>query len=214
MNRPDRLRYVITGCAGSGTGWAHKMMNELGSRCGHENFYGFHTPPFPEDAEGESAWEAIGRLPSDLPVLLLVRNPLHVARSELSLKYFARERGQKHNRWKNDRYIIRKRPDIYQARDRLGRVLRYVATWDAKAMKRSNVRAVRLEDIDPEKTQGIFTYLTGRDVDLDRCSTALAEVGTSFNAHGGAESSLTWEQIEQHPDGGPVVDKARRWEYL
>lgn len=208
-----KLRYVITGCAGSGTGWASRIMTGLGSSCGHENVYGFHTDPPPLGVEGDSAWEAIGRLPVDIPILLLVRNPLHVVRSETALNYFLRASSRKHQFPRNDRYLRQVLPQVRGARDRLGGILRYVAYWDADVDQISNVEAHRLEDVDTPRMVAIYRRLAGREPSADP-GTVLAGVGTSFNTHGGVKSNLTWDDVRAHPDGALVIEKAKRWGYL
>lgn len=196
--------YVITGCAASGTAWAARIMTELGSPCGHQRVFGRFRPR--GGCEGESSWMAVGRLP-DVPQLLLVRNPLHVVRSLT----------QKLSRFLSDddpavastEYVRMLHPEIFQAQDHLGRVLRYVATWDQLPLCHE-----KIEKIGPYRLREIYQHLTGRDITAKLCAVALANVGKQVNSHAGDQSPLTWTDISEHPDGAGVVSKAQRLGYL
>jgi hypothetical protein len=196
--------YVITGCAGSGTGWAAELLTRLGSPCGHEQVYTHLGRTSAGDLEGDSSWYAVPLITRDEPSVCLIRNPLDVVRSLIKLQAF-------HNLgYYSAGYYLRHLPKIGEALDPLGRAIRYVAWWDRDAVQRLPI--LRIEDVDPSNITTMFGYLTGRHPEADPGDT-LTQLGTSVNSHGGNGSTITWEQVRDHPDGDLLATKAQRFGY-
>lgn len=203
------IQYVITGCAGSGTGWGHRVMTELGSPCGHQRFYTTSGISDRTGFRGDSSWCAMPYVNGDLPTLVLVRNPLQVVRSISQLKPFLSDECDD----PASQYVKQFHPGVYEAPDRLGRILRYVATWD-RPPTGERIVTLSLESITPTRFVQTFWLLAGKRATLRETVRAMRKVGHMFNSHGGSKSTITWDQIRSHPNGWPVVDKALRWGYL
>lgn len=200
-------RYVITGSAGGGTGWGARIMSRLGSPCGHQRVFGRFEPI--HDRDGESSWMAVGQLP-EVPTVVLVRDPLRVVRSMTQqLRNFLTDDDPAHA---STGYVRDVLPEVFEAGDQFGRVLRYVAWWDQ--IPDDRLRRVRIEAVGARQLRIMYKHLTGQDISAAKCRTAMTGVGSSVNSHGGPKSPITWGDIRAHPDGGEVVAKARRWGYL
>jgi hypothetical protein len=196
--------YVLTGCAGSGTGWASILMTKLGSPCGHEDVYTHLGRVSGGELEGDSSWYAVPLVAREEPSVCLMRDPLAVVRSLVRLQAF-------HNlAYYSAGYYLRHIPGIGEAVDVLGRAIRYVAWWDSAVAEKLPI--FRVEDAEPANVMTLFGYLTGRHPEVDIGDT-LAQVGTSVNSHGGNRSTITWKQIRDHPDGDLLVAKAQRFGY-
>lgn len=201
------MRYVATGCAGSGTAWVAQVMTALGSSCGHQQIYRANRVVRDPRLEGDASFFAAGRLPDDIPVLVVVRDPLDVVRS-LSQTTLLGEATPDHQLTKA--YVCSRLPEVWDAPDRLGRLLRFVAWWD-----RLNRLALHLQ-VDrctPEDVADAFEHLTGGAVDPNRAAGVMAGLGTKVNSHDGHRSTLRWDDVESHPDGHLLAAKARRWGY-
>lgn len=86
-------RFVITGCARSGTGYTASLFTQLGVETGHETVFSPYTETFAGwgAAPGESSWLAapfIDRLPPGTVVLHQVRRPVDVIQSLLGVHFF------------------------------------------------------------------------------------------------------------------------------
>lgn len=89
------MRFVVTGCARSGTGYVAMLLRAAGIDCGHEGAFGPNQvlrdeDPTWFDLEGDSSWLAGPRLPlEDTIVGHQVRHPLAVIRSLVGMRLFA-----------------------------------------------------------------------------------------------------------------------------
>lgn len=86
-------RFVITGCARSGTGYTARLFTQLGVETEHETVFSPYAETFAGwgAAPGESSWLAapfIDRLPAGTVVLHQVRHPVDVIRSLLGVHFF------------------------------------------------------------------------------------------------------------------------------
>lgn len=201
-------------------------MRALGSWCGHEDvFNGFRknlTIKRPNrnhpitTYDGDSSFKAapfIGNL-AGIPVLLLIRNPLDVTRSLMMTK---------RQKFLSDEFIesgsdLSTRLAMYHLSmpdtDRLGRILTLVAQWDVGLTGLPDVKAVRVEDINEQSLESVLIHLLGFVPSLDDRRRAIASTDRYISTHNGDQSSVSWGDIENHPYGGAVVAKAKRWGYL
>lgn len=199
-------RYVITGCAASGTKWASELMTRLGSRCGHQRVFRVLGKQPWKHFEGDSSFFAVGQIPDGLPVMRVMRDPLAVVRSLDQMSRFL-TRDTKDDALTYD-YIGRHRPDVVQADDRLGRILRYVATWDDIPTDLT----LYVDRDDSETVADAYEALTGRRPARNPLDV-MFRLGKNTNTHNGPNSTITWQDIEAHPDGGPVIEKAVQHAY-
>ena len=202
---------IITGCGNSGTGWAAAVMNQLGVKCGHESVFNHaelqRRPPW-----ADSSWAAIPFLDRHprASVVWIVRNPIRVVRSATRIGFLG---DGAHFDTPYANFVRRHRPDIFDAADHLGRLIRWVARWDEPASLRSP--PYRIEDADPQMLVE-WGRRIGRPVSETGASKALAAVGTTVNTHAPtstADRHVTWSRIARHPDGPELVERARRFGY-
>ena len=200
------MSFLLTGCCYSGTTWASRLLSELGHPCDHERWRpGRRNRPH---HRGDSSWWAVPHLPVGVPTVHLVRDPIRVVRSGVRTGLFSDWRIGA--RVVSVGYVRRHRPDILAAADHLGRLIRFAATWDRSVAG----HVLHVDRHGPAEVVAAVRHLTGvrhthRDV-----AEVLAELGTRINAHGGDEVPLSWPEIEAHPDGHLLVDKARMFGYL
>lgn len=90
-------KFLVCGCARSGTGYIATLLSALGCRCGHEavfnpeNITAGDELIWPDELPGESSWLAasfIPSLPVELPVLHQVREPIAFIRSMVGIRFF------------------------------------------------------------------------------------------------------------------------------
>ena len=204
-----QVRYVITGCAGSGTGWAFRFMHELGQSCGHQGIFTTSGVKHRKNLTADSSWCAAPHVRGSTRTLFLRRNPLSIVRSIDQLSgVFDTESSDK-----SLSYVRKYRPDIASEPDRFSRILRFVGTWGLRVEQLPQTRFIAIETVDPNKMRLMYTHLTGEGVSTQRVRTALEKIGTSFNSHGGNASEITWEDITAHRLGHLVVERAKRWGY-
>lgn len=204
-----RLQYVITGCAGSGTGWAYAVMRGLGSRCGHQRAYTTTGPSGRVNFAGDSSWCAVPYVDHSTPTVFIQRDPLNIIRSlEQFTPVFTPGSGDPALN-----YVLKHRPDIADEPDRLSRIIAFVATWGEEVEDRSNVKMLRLENASVATIVAAYAHLTGTSIDARRVRGVLDRVGTNFNSHGGSRSWLTWDDVLRHPLGRRVLKRAERWGY-
>lgn len=94
------MDFLITGCGRSGTKYVAERLNSSGISCGHEKIFTVYGPSQVDfdKYDGDSSWFAapfLEILPTKLPVLHIVRNPVKVVKSfyriGLCSKYIVRQ---------------------------------------------------------------------------------------------------------------------------
>lgn len=216
MATPANLRYVVTGCAGSGTRWASMLLSLLGSACGHQTVYrvdGVHTKGrYLRRLRGDSSFFA-APYTHTLPVLRVMRDPLKVVRSLDQMNGFLADDGTGDDAL-TTAYITRHLPDVAGAPDRLGRLIRYVTNWDAIIAATGEIRTLRVDQADRPEIADLAWHFAGVEVTRQQLDPAVNRAGDFANSHGGPSSTIEWPQIDDHPDGHLLTAKARKWGYL
>lgn len=157
------MRRLIVGTGRSGTRYSSNLLTAAGLRCGHEEVYAYRgvlrdRPVDWGSFDAEASWMAVPDLPTvDAAAALVVRNPLDVVTSMMSLNWFAPTR-------KVPTRIARKhRPEILAEKSRADRCLALWWHWNISAVP--YVRGVvRLEDLGPGG-EGVVRLLDLLDVD-------------------------------------------------
>lgn len=203
------LKYVITGCGGSATGWGYRVARGLGSACGHQTLYTTKGPRDRPELEGDSSWCAVPHLDGTIPVLWLVRDPLTVVRSLSQLHPFMDDECAD----PASRYVKQYLPGVWDAPDRLGRILRYINSWDRPVENSNEALMLPVDRADPAMVADRFTHILGRPVDPRSAHRVMTKLGNQVNTHRGDRSWITWRHITKHPDGTQVVDRAERLGY-
>ncbi len=83
------LKYLVTGCGRSGTGYMNKLFNDNGIKCGHEKLISPYPPIY--GYEAESSWLATAHLksiPSSVKIIRMKRQPEKIIKSWLDINIF------------------------------------------------------------------------------------------------------------------------------
>lgn len=186
---PSLPRFIVTGCARSGTLFTASALAALGHRCGHEALF---TPecrdvPAFDDAQGDVSWLAapfIDRLPAGTIVVHQVRTPLAAIRSMVGVRMFQtrphplmglRYRMQHHHiRFArpitNPRFIrfaAAHCPQAFESAHEVDRAARYWVDWnrrieDAASSAGLPYHRIRVEDLDDAALVDLDHLLGGR----------------------------------------------------
>lgn len=204
--------FLITGCGRSGTGWAAALFTALGYPCGHEDQFSWNKAgPL---AASEASWLAVPHLdalPPRTPVLRIMRDPYAVVQSATALGLL------RHGAHVYDQYIEHHRPDIVQASDHLGRVIRWAALWDESMDDR--LPLLRTRDYDDWRhvgsVEGAVWHATGEMPPRDQVGGALRLAGSRTNSKPEERwvTCPTIEQIMAHPDGALIAARASKYGY-
>jgi hypothetical protein len=198
-------RFVVTGCARSGTLFMAEALAALGHACGHEQLFTPETrgvPPF-RDAQGDVSWLAapfLEQLPRGTVVLHQVRDPLATIRSMLGVRMFqtkphalmqARYRLQYH-RIRFGRPITNARfvrfaadhcPGVFELPDETSRAAAYWVRWNERIQRvelddQLHYERYRVEDLDDELLARVDHLLGGTASPAD-VAAVRASLGTS-----------------------------------
>lgn len=198
-------RFVVTGCARSGTLFMAEALSRLGHPCGHEVLFNPGTTRAPAfgEADGDVSWLAapfLGQLPSDTVVLHQVRDPLATVRSLVGMRVFQttphalmdlRYRLQ-HLHIRFARPIVNPRfvrfaaehcPEAFLHPDEASRAAYYWVHWnrriaDSAGAAHLTYRRYRVEDLDDELLADL-DHLLGGHASIDEVAALRAELGTS-----------------------------------
>lgn len=184
----DGERFVIVGTGRSGTRYCAELFRSCGIRCGHQDVFrhehtlGMATPVW-WNFDGDSSFEAVpmleGITKDGVIAVLVVRHPLEVVQSWLSLGVFKDTMSQTHSLF--FQVLEARFPEVMSEPTPVARAARYYLTWNAAASRyssavialshlRSDVlfRLVnRLEQHDPSKTALVSRTLNSRWWDKD-----------------------------------------------
>jgi len=182
------MRLLVTGCAGSGTGFIACVLFRCGVRCGHEQVFRNDGSIEWADFDAESSWLAADRLAGierepEIARVHLVRHPVRVARS--IVRFFDTadvEIGDHLPEWKTQRDVVRKfLPEVFEARTPIERFCRYWQLWNTEIEKYVPWR-VRIEDLVPENLVE-FCRVVGKPCSREQAATALWSMPTNTNTH-------------------------------
>lgn len=212
---PANLRYVVTGCAGSGTKWTSALLSFLGSACGHQVVFrvdGVHTKGrYLRRLCGDSSFFA-APYTHTLPVLRVMRDPIQVVRSLERMTGFLSDDGTGDDEL-TTAYVLRHLPDVARAPDRLGRLIRYVATWD-DVVATGKLHTLRIDEDGTDGIADVAFHVAGIEAPRRFVANAVKRADKMRNSHGGPSSTISWPLVDDHPDGHLLVAKAQRWGYL
>jgi hypothetical protein len=198
-------RFVVTGCARSGTLFIAQALSGLGHPCGHEVLFTPDTTRVPAfgTADGDVSWLAapfVEDLPAGTVVLHQVRDPLATVRSIVGVRMFqtkphplmqARYRLQ-YYRIRFARPITNPRfirfaathcPEAFEPEDETSRAATYWVRWNRmieQAANRANLtyRRYRVEDLDDDLLTD-FDHLLGGAASPAEVAAVRAKLGTS-----------------------------------
>ena len=197
-------RFVVTGCARSGTAYAAALFSALGLPCGHEAVFRPGGPgEWPDDRPGESSWLAaphLGRLEPGAVVLHQVRDPLAVVRSHLSFNFFSEDVTEGLRSYVD--YVGRFRPEVLETPDPQLRNLRYWERWNRLVEESAGslaYRRYRVEDVDAALVAELLD-LVGAGRSDDAVQEALAAVPRDTNTWGETGQALAWADLPPGDD--------------
>jgi hypothetical protein len=203
---PSRTRFVVTGCARSGTLFMAEALSRLGHPCGHEVLFTPDTTTLPDfgNADGDVSWLAapfVDQLPAGSVVLHQVREPLATIRSLVGMRVFQtrphvgmdlRYRLQ-HLHVRVARPIVNPRfvrfaadhcPEAFRPDDEPSRAATYWIRWNQLIQDRAEARddlvyrRYRVEDLDDELLVELDGLLGG-NATVDEAAEVRTALGTS-----------------------------------
>lgn len=213
-------RFLVTGCARSGTGCAAQLFTALGLPCGHEALFNpiqlsSAEITWPESRCGESSWLAgplLAYLPAGTAVLHQVRSPLSVIRSLVRIRHFELPTLYKE-------FAEELCPRMAQG-DGLERSLRYWWLWNQEVEQgalRAGLpyRRYRVEDLDLELVLELLELVGAESISPERVQTVLDERPKDYNTCGdkALDSGLDWSTMPDSEPRRQVLSLARRFGY-
>lgn len=200
--------FLVTGCGRSGTGWAARMFTELGHPCGHEEaFSPWHAGPL---RRPDSSWLAVphlAKLPEGTPIVRAMRDPYQVVQSIVTRGFLRGLDGA------YEAYVMRHMPKVTEARDHLGRAIRWATLWDEPVTSYPHrLLRVDADDLDPAPLVSAVLYATGRRHAPGQIRRVLTDVGRKVNSGPGTPLP-TREQINRHPEGWRIAERATLYGY-
>lgn len=203
-----RRLFLVTGCGRSGTMYTARLLSALGMPCGHES-------QFSHDRHGplrspDSSWLAVPYLddiPADVRLVRVIRNPYDVVRSVMRMSFQDRPTRSVH-----DQFVARHRPDIVRPDDKLGRAIRWVATWDHPLDDREC--HVWRTDVDSSRRVSVVaSHLWRLRISTARVERARRRVGRVNQARRPWRRVLSDQDIDAHPEGALIRRRAERFGY-
>lgn len=204
--------FLVTGCGRSGTAWAAHLFTAMGYPCGHEEVYSpWSSGPLDRSDSSWLAMPHLKDLPADTPIIQVMRDPYLVIQSIVVRSFLANLGGP------FESYVSRYRPDITSTSSHLGRAIRWVCKWD-EPLDDYPARLLRVEDAELNLAPIIaaFHHAVGEQPADGELRLTLGKLGTKINTNPSALRRLpppTREQINAHPDGRLVIERAERYGY-
>lgn len=175
------MKVLITGCGRSGTAYAAKVLSAAGLACRHELAFDCWRQGMWDGYEAESSWLALPAIERgmvrDCLIIHLTRNPLHVIRSWMGLK------------WLHDftsphlAFMSGAEPSIYAITDPLERCQRYWFAWNRRIENHTGFR-IRVEEFNQPMLEQI-AEISGHKLKTD------VKVGR-FHI-GDPDNTITWQ---------------------
>jgi hypothetical protein len=199
--------FLATGHGRSGTLWTAQFFSGIGVPTEHEEQFNA-TSPGQLDVS-EVSWLAVPYLTSLPPktrVLRVVRDPYASVISGMQMDFQRRKQGTVF-----DRFLARHRPDIVEADDKLTRIIRWVALWDAPIDNYAH-RVIR-PDIDRIDQLGeAVEYATGLAPMAGRIARVCHQLGNTVNTKQ-RSVEITRNDIDNHPEGWRIKRRSERFGY-
>lgn len=190
---PNAKRFLVTGCARSGTRFIFRLLNDLGFPCGHEWVFNPHKRL--GFFWGEVSWLGvpyIKQLEDEVVLVHQVRHPLSVARSVLGIRMFT-------DRVAHGPFIdfLRHHSSVYDETNLLSRFMRYWVEWNTRielaAPGREYLR-YRIEDLQPES----LVRFLGGEVERGKISAIFRKADRMEN-HRERDVSITMDSFPEGP---------------
>lgn len=200
--------FLATGHGRSGTLWTSQFFACLGFPTLHEGQFSPHRHGPLE--WNEVSWLAVpflGDIDSSVPLLRVVRNPYQAVISGMQLTMQNEKMGTPF-----DQFLAEYGPEIVAPDDKLGRIIRWVTMWDAPIDDHPH-RVIRPDTDIPEDLRRTVHYATGSDMSLHAVTRVKRQLGDRINARK-RKVGVTRQQINRHPDGWRVRERAERFGYV
>jgi hypothetical protein len=234
----SRSRFVVTGCARSGTLFMARALSRLGHPCGHEVLFTPRTSAVPDfgTADGDVSWLAapfVTQLPAGTVVLHQVREPLATVRSLVGMRVFQtkphplmelRYRLQHfHVRFARPianarfvRFAADHCPGVFDLDDEASRAAAYWVRWNrliAEAAARDDLtyRRYRVEDLDDEMLTEL-DHVLGGSASTAEVATVRTALGTSTH-HARQIGVLALDDIADTSTRRELADLAAEYGY-
>ena len=209
------MRFVVTGCSQSGTGYVAQLLMNAGLPCGHEAVFnrwnpGYATRPRLDTTaakalKGDSSYAAapfLKETPTGWAIVHLVRPPLDVISSVVGRRQLDHPR-----RWKWALFVDH-HADILAEPPGSWRAAAYWVRWnqlvEPRAHLRWNVEAITLDDLQA------LADLTNLTLDRDKGADALANTPRTIGAQPDMRAPVTLAHLGRWAE--PVVNLAAAYD--
>jgi hypothetical protein len=200
--------FLGTGHGRSGTLWTAKFFTNIGFPTYHERQ--FSPVRSLELAHSEVSWLAVpflSSLPAGTKVLRVVRNPYDAVVSGMQMDF-----QQRPGKTSFDRFMEEHRPDIAASADKLTRIIRWVAMWDSPVDEIPH--EVIRPDVDTLDRLGeVVEYVTGVSVPQEYTARVCHQLGSKINTKTVRKDPTTRKDIDGHPEGWRIRERAERFGY-
>lgn len=226
-------RFVVTGCARSGTKYMSRLLSAADIRCSHERVFKVerlkqidHPADYfvdrPEVA-GDASWCAapfLNHLPDGTVVLHQVRNPIDVIRSLTGIRAYAEPfQPSPYLAYNHPEYLEFEKkhcPDIFAVQGEIEKCMRYWILWNRMVQSAERKDGLtyfryRLEDVNVALLNTIIDVLAF-DVDIRRLEHAFSVVSQSTNSRP-RDASINWESLPPGEEKHAVAQLARQYGY-
>jgi hypothetical protein len=158
----------------------------------------------------EVSWLAVpflSTIPDDTKILRVVRNPYDAVMSGMQMDF-----QQRPGATSFDRFMEQHRPDIADAPDKLTRIIRWVALWDSP-LDQTPHKVIRPDADALDRLGEVVEYATGISVSQEHTAHACAQLGSKVNTKAVRRNPTTREDIDGHPEGWRIRERAERFGY-
>lgn len=188
--------------------WTAEFFTHIGTFTLHEHQFGPQRQLQFRDCE--VSWLAVpflSSIPKDTRLLRVVRNPYDVVISAMQMGFQRTKRGSVF-----DRFLATHRPDIVAPDDKLTRMILWATTWDAP-MDQLPHKVIR-PDADPLDRLGeVVDYATDKWVPQGVIARVCRQLGSNVNTKE-RTVAVTRDDIERHPEGWRIQERAERFGYV
>jgi hypothetical protein len=149
----------------------------------------------------------LSTIPDDTKILRVVRNPYDAVMSGMQMDF-----QQRPGATSFDRFMEQHRPDIADAPDKLTRIIRWVALWDSP-LDQTPHKVIRPDADALDRLGEVVEYATGISVSQEHTAHACAQLGSKVNTKAVRRNPTTREDIDGHPEGWRIRERAERFGY-
>ena len=203
LARKQPPKVVVTGWGRSGTGYTSEVLNRVGVRCGHEEWWNPYNKRAP-DLMADASWLALPDChPETMDVFFQLRDPLKVLSSLMN--------GEMEEPWAVPYLAFKEAHTPGWDGDMLSNYVRFLVAWWELAID-LGCRMYRIEDFDAGTVQHIAAC-AGVDVTEKQVNAAIGSVPKTTNKHRPGPK-LGWSDLPDIPETARLMELAEEYGYV